>query len=53
MAVGADQLASAAICCVAARLALGAEGLAADTKRNIYGGEVGAQKLTKYVLAKP
>jgi sugar lactone lactonase YvrE len=31
----------------------GAEGLAADTKRNIYGGEVGAQKLTKYVLAKP
>ena len=31
----------------------GAEGLAADTKRNIYAGEVGAQKLTKYVLAKP
>jgi sugar lactone lactonase YvrE len=31
----------------------GSEGLAADTKRNIYGGEVGAQKLTKYVLAKP
>jgi sugar lactone lactonase YvrE len=31
----------------------GAEGVAADTKRNIYGAEVGSQKLTKYVIAKP
>ena len=31
----------------------GAEGVAADKQGNIYGGEVGAQKLVKYVKAKP
>ena len=30
----------------------GAEGVVADAKGNIYGAEVGPQKLTKYVLAK-
>ena len=29
-----------------------AEGVVADAKGNIYGAEVGPQKLTKYVLAK-
>jgi hypothetical protein len=30
----------------------GAEGVVVDSKGNIYGGEVGAQKVVKYVAAK-